>query len=75
MDRSSALFGSVLSSFNNESTIDFYENVLFGHHFIKNNNFDEYCTKVISHASLSHVIKDAKTDKEKVSKITCVLLQ
>ena len=43
MDRSSAIFGSVLSSFNNESTIDFCMRM---YHLITTSlkNFDEYCT-------------------------------
>ena len=57
MDRSSAIFGSVLSSFNSESTIDFYKRM---YHLITTSlkNFDEYCTKVIPHARLSHIMNE-----------------
>ena len=44
-----------------ESTIEFYKRM---YHLVTTSlkNFDEYCTKVISHACLSHNIKDAKTE-------------
>ena len=61
MDRNSAIFGSILSSFNNESTIDFYKRM---YHLVTTSlkNLDEYFTTVIPHACLSHIIKDAKTE-------------
>ena len=61
MDRSSAILGSILSSFNNESTINFYKRM---YHLVTTSlkNLDEYFTKVIPHACLSHIIKDAKTE-------------